>query len=99
MVRVGADLNYMAIVKEIKNDFAAGEARTDVALNSYTDEEATISSVELIYNQNVLNLEVLKQIYQLNSPARNDDTGGGRGNHNNDNKLGLSWAKLSQGWG
>ena len=64
----------MAIVKEIKNDFAAGKARTDVVLNSNTDEEATIRSVGLIYNQNRLNLEVLKQIYQLNSPARNDDT-------------------------
>merc|ERR1711915_212138 len=60
--------------------------RTDVALNSYADEEATIRSVGLIYNQNRLNLEVLKQIYQLNSPNRNDDTGGGRRNQNNDNE-------------
>ena len=34
MVRVRADLNYLAIMKEIKNDFAAGEVRTDIALNS-----------------------------------------------------------------
>ena len=27
----------------------------------------------------------MKQIYQLNSPARNDDTVSGYGNHNNDN--------------
>ena len=62
MVRVGADLNFMAIMKDIRNDFAAGEVRTHIALNSYTDEEATIRSVGLIYNQNCLNLEVLKQI-------------------------------------
>ena len=40
----------------------------------------------MIYNQNRLNLEVLKQIYQLNSPARNDDTGGGQRNQNNNNE-------------
>ena len=39
----------------------------------------------MIYNQNRLNLEVLKQIYQLNSPARNDDTDGGRGNQSENN--------------
>ena len=46
----------MAMMKAIKNDFGAGEVRTDVALNSYTDEEATIRSVGLIYNQHHLNL-------------------------------------------
>ena len=39
----------------------------------------------MIYNQNRLNLEVLKQIHQLNSPARNDDTGGGCGNQSDNN--------------
>ena len=32
MVKVGNDLNYMDIVKEIKNDYTAGEAKTDVVL-------------------------------------------------------------------
>ena len=89
MVKVGNDLNYLAIVKEVKNDYAAGEVRTDVVLNSYTDEEVTVRSVGLIYNQNRLNLDVLKQIYQFNSPARNEETGGGRGNQtdNNDGRM------------
>ena len=85
MVKVGNDLNYMAIVKEVKNDYAAGEVRTDVVLNSYTDEEVTVRSVGLIYNQNRLNLDVLKQIYQFNSPAWNEETGGRNGNQTDNN--------------
>ena len=50
--------------------------KTDTALNSYTDEEITIRTVGIIYNQHKLNLEILKQVYQINSPARSEDTGG-----------------------
>ena len=49
--------------------------KTDTALNSYTDEEITIRTVGIIYNQHKLNLEILKQVYQINGPARNEDTG------------------------
>ena len=85
MVKVGSDLNYLAIVKEVKNDYAAGEVRTDVVLNSYSDEDVTVRSVGLIYNQNRLNLDVLKQIYQFNKPAWNKENGGRIGNPTDNN--------------
>ena len=53
----------VAIMREIRNDFGAADVRTDTALNSYTDEEITITTVAILYNQYCLNLEVLKQVY------------------------------------
>ena len=75
MIKVGADLNYVAITKEIRNDFGAGEVRTDTALNSYTDDEITIRTVGIIYNNHI-------KVYQINGPARNEDTGRTHTNNN-----------------
>ena len=69
-------MNYEAITKEIRNNFIAGEERTGTAVSSFTDDEITIRSVGIVYSQHKLNLEVLKQVYQLNRPGRNEDSGG-----------------------
>ena len=53
MIKIGADLNYFAIIKGISNDFGAGEVRTDTAL---TDDQVTIRTVGIIYNQHKFNL-------------------------------------------
>ena len=50
-VRIGPELNYEAITKEIRNDFLAGEERTDTAVSSFTDDEISIRSVGIVYNQ------------------------------------------------
>ena len=57
-VRIGSDLNYEAIFKEIRNDFVAGEERTDTSVRSFTDDEIPIRSVGIVYNQHKLNLEI-----------------------------------------
>ena len=69
-IRVGPDLNYGAGTKEIRNNVLAGEARTDIAVCSFTDEDITVRSVGIVYNYHKLNLEILQQVYQLNRPAR-----------------------------
>ena len=63
-------MNYAAVTKEIWNDFLAGEARTDIAVRSFTEDGITVRSVGIVYNQHKLNLEILQQVYQLNRPAR-----------------------------
>ena len=45
MIKAGPDLSYVAMTKDIRNEFEAGEVRTDTALNSYTDDEITIRTV------------------------------------------------------
>ena len=61
-VKIGPNLNYEAITKEI-NDFVAGEERTDTAVRSFTDDEITIRLVRIVYNHQKLNLDILKQVY------------------------------------
>ena len=75
-IRVGSDLNYENITKEIKNDFLPTEVRTDIAVRSFTEDDITVLSAAVIYNQNKLNLEILRQVYQMSAPANNDDSGG-----------------------
>ena len=65
MIKIGTDLNHVAITKEIRNDFGNGEVRTNTALNSYTEDQVTLRTVEIIYTQHKLNLEILKQVYQM----------------------------------
>jgi len=74
-IRVGPNLNYAAVTKEIRNDFVAGEARTDIAVRSITDDEILVRSVGIVYNQHKLNLEILQQVHGLNQPVRNEDSG------------------------
>ena len=76
LIKLEPDLNYAAITKEIRNDFEYGEARTDIALNSYSENQVTLRSVAIIFNQHKANIEILKQVYQTNGAARNVDTGG-----------------------
>ena len=85
-IRVVGDLNFVNVTKEIKNDFLAGEARTDIAVRSFTDDDITIRSVWIINNQHRHNLEILQQVYQMGGPVRNEDSGGGTGGHDDSEK-------------
>ena len=64
-IRVGPDLNYEIITKEIRNDFLPGEVRSVVALRSFMDDDITIRNAAFIYNQNRLNVDVIRQVYQM----------------------------------
>ena len=87
-IRVGPDLNYEAVKKEIRNDFLAREARTDIAVRSFTDDAITIRSVGILYNQHKLNLKILQQVYQMSGPVRNEDSGNNnRGNDDSEQRL------------
>ena len=59
-IRVGPDFNYEVISNEIRNKYLPGEVRTDVAVRSFTDDDITIRSAAVIYNQNRLDLDVLR---------------------------------------
>ena len=78
-IRVSSDLNYENVTKEIRGDFLAGEARTDIAMRAFTDYDITIRLAGILYNQHKLNLEILKQVYQMSGPVNNEDSGGGNG--------------------
>ena len=78
-IKVGSDLIYENITKEIRNDFLTGEVRTDIAVRSFTDDDITIRSAAVIYNQNKLNLEILRQFYHMSAQGNNEDPGGANG--------------------
>ena len=42
-----------------------GEVRTDVAVRSFTENDITVRRAAVIYNPNRLNLDVLRQVYQM----------------------------------
>ena len=50
-------------------------------MKNFTDEEITIRSVAIVYNQHKLNLEILKQVYQIICPGRDEDSGGTHANN------------------
>ena len=53
-IRVGPDLNYGAVTKEIRNNVLAGEAQTDIAVPSFTDDGITVRSIGIVYNQSLI---------------------------------------------
>ena len=77
-IRVGSDSNYEMITKEIRGDFLPEEPRTDVTVRSFTftDDDNTIRSAAVINNQNRLNLNVFRQIYQMPAQGTNENSGG-----------------------
>ena len=74
-IRVGPDLNYEIISKDIQKDFLLGEARTDIAIRSFTDDDISVRSAAVIHNQNRLNLDVLRQVYHIPDQRDNGVSG------------------------
>ena len=74
-IRVGPDLNYEIISKDIQKDFLLGEARTDIAIRSFTDDDISVRSAAVIHNQNRLNLDVLTQVYCMPDERENGVSG------------------------
>ena len=93
-IRVGRELNHENICKEIRDDFLPTEAKTAIVARSFTDDDITVRSAGVIYNQSKQNLEILKQVYQMSAQASNEDAGGASaGDDRNEQRLKRAFKK------